>query len=85
MADIELYEEARRQVVGEVYATDASLLPEGAARFAQWALDDRLRFNDYNPYIYPTSNRAGEDFVENPPTLYQSDLDILDILMIELQ
>lgn len=73
MADIELYEEARRQVVGEVYATDASLLPEGAARFAQWALDDRLRFNDYNPYIYPTSNRAGEDFVENPPTLYQSD------------
>ena len=73
MADMDLYEEARRQVVGEVYATDMSLLPEGAARFAQWALDDRKRFNDFNPYVYPTSNRAGEDFVENPPTLYQSD------------
>ena len=67
------YEHERQQVVGEIYATDATLLPEGAARYAQWALEDRLRFNDFNPYIWPTTNRAGEDFVENPPTLYQSD------------
>lgn len=67
------YEKERRQVVGEIYATDATLLPEGAARYAQWALDDRMNFNDFHPYMYPTTNRAGEDFVKNPPTLYQSD------------
>ena len=63
----------QRQVVGEVYATDASLIPEGAARYAQWALDDRLKFNDFNPYEYPQNGRTGEDFVTNPPTVYQSD------------
>ena len=67
------YEAERQQVVGQVYATDKSLLPEGAARFAQWALNDRRNFNDFNPYIWPNSNRAGEDFVTNPPTMLQSD------------
>lgn len=67
-------EAERQQVIGTVYATDKSLLPEGAARFAQWALEDRKKFNDFNPYVYPNSNRAGEDFVTNPPTAYQSDL-----------
>ena len=67
------YEKERQQVVGTVYATDKSLLPEGAARFAQWALSDRKNFNDFNPYIWPNSNRAGEDFVSNPPTMLQSD------------
>lgn len=67
------YEAERQQVVGQVYATDKSLLPEGAARFAQWALSDRKNFNDFNPYIWPNSNRAGEDFVTNPPTMLQSD------------
>lgn len=73
MADMASYENARQQVIGQVIETDMSLLPEGAARYAQWALDDRMNFKDFNPYIYPTTNRAGEDFVENPPTLYQSD------------
>ena len=73
MADMKLYENARQQVIGQVIETDMSLLPEGAARFAQWALEDRMNWKDFNPYIYPTSNRSGEDFVENPPTLYQSD------------
>ena len=68
------YEAERRQVIGQVYATDKSLLPEGAARFAQWALTDRMNFNDFNPMIWPNSNRAGEDFVTNPPTMLQSDL-----------
>lgn len=67
------YEAERKQVLGTVYATDRSLLPEGAARFAQWALDDRKKFNDFNPYIWPNSNRAGEDFVTNPPTMLQSE------------
>ena len=52
------YEAERQQVVGQVYATDKSLLPEGAARFAQWALSDRKNFNDFNPYIWPNSNRS---------------------------
>nr|DAM44847.1 MAG TPA: hypothetical protein [Bacteriophage sp.] len=73
VADMGQYEIARQQVVGQVVETDMSLLPEGAARFAQWALDDRLNFKDFNPYMWPTTNRTGEDFVENPPTLYQSD------------
>lgn len=67
------YEAERQQVIGTVYSTDKSLLPEGAARFAQWSLEDRKNFNDFNPYVWPNSNRAGEDFVSNPPTAYQSD------------
>lgn len=67
------YELERQQIVGSVYGTDKSLLPEGAARFAQWALEDRRNFNDFNPYVWPNSNRAGEDIVTNPPTAYQSD------------
>ena len=67
------YEAERQQVIGTVYATDRSLLPEGAARFAQWALEDRRNFNDFNPYVWPNSNRAGEDFVTNPPTMLQSE------------
>lgn len=67
------YEAERQQVIGTVYSTDKSLLPEGAARFAQWSLEDRKNFNDFNPYVWPNSNRAGEDFVTNPPTAYQSD------------
>ena len=71
--DMVEYEKERQQVLGEVYSTDQSLLPEGAARYAQWALEDRLNFHDINPHTWPTSNRRGEDFVENVPTMYQSD------------
>ena len=71
--DMATYERERQQVLGEVYSTDQSLLPEGAARYAQWALEDRLNFHDINPHTWPTSNRRGEDFVENVPTMYQSD------------
>ena len=71
--DMATYEKERQQVLGEVYSTDQSLLPEGAARYAQWALEDRLNFHDFNPMVWPNNNRAGEDFVKNPPTMYQSD------------
>ena len=67
------YEKERQQVIGEVYSTDKSLLPEGAAKYAQWALDDRLNFEDINPFVWPNQNRTGEDFVNNTPTMYQSD------------
>lgn len=72
-AKMKEYEKERQQVIGEVYSTDKSLIPEGAARFAQWALDDRKKFADFNPYTYPTTGRRGEDFVTNVPTKYQSD------------
>ena len=71
--DMAQYEKERQQVLGEVYSTDQSLLPEGAARYAQWALEDRLNFNDINPYTWPNSNRRNEDVVDNVPTMYQSD------------
>ena len=32
-----------------------------------------MKFNDFNPYEYPQTGRDGEDFVTNPPTVYQSD------------
>lgn len=69
------YEKERKQVIGQVLKTDRSLLPEGAARFAQWALEDRRKFQDFNPYTYPITGRAGEDFVTHPPTAYQSSLE----------
>ena len=69
------YEAERQQVIGTIYSTDFSLLPEGAARFAQWAIEDRLNWNDYNPHIWPNSNRRGEDVVSNPPTMYQSSME----------
>lgn len=75
MADLKLYEKERQQVIGTIYSTDFSLLPEGAARFAQWALEDRLNWNNYNPYLFPNSNRRGEDVVSNPPTMYQSQME----------
>lgn len=69
------YEKERKQIIGQVLKIDRSLLPEGAARFAQWALEDRRKFNDFNPYTYPITGRAGEDFVTHPPTAYQSNLE----------
>lgn len=72
MADIKKYEKERQQILGEIYSTDFSLLPEGAARFAQWAIEDRMNWNDINPNIWPNTNRRGEDVTYNPPTMYQS-------------
>lgn len=43
------YELERQQVIGQVYAVSTELLPEGAAKWATWALSDRLNFQDFNP------------------------------------
>lgn len=72
IADMKLYEKERQQVIGEIYSTDFSLIPEGAARFAQWAIEDRMNWNDINPNIWPNTNRRNEDITYNPPTMYQS-------------
>lgn len=57
----------RQQVVGQVYEVRRDLLPAGAARFAQWALSDRMNFNDFNPMEYRGNNRDGEDTNERSP------------------
>jgi hypothetical protein len=64
------YEHERQQVVGQVYSVNTSLLPEGAAKWATWALEDRLKFNEFNPAIHAQNGRRGEDAISNSP--YQS-------------
>ncbi|MCY7866099.1 hypothetical protein P8918_13590 [Bacillus spizizenii] len=64
------YELERQQVVGQVYAVNSNLLPEGAAKWATWALEDRLKFDEFNPWVWNQNNRRGEDAVNNSP--YQS-------------
>lgn len=62
-AGIPEYEYERQQVIGQVYSLSPDLTPEGAAKYAQWALNDRLDFEDLNPLSWATNNRRGEDFV----------------------
>ena len=60
-------EAERRQVVGEVYATSKALLPEGSAKWATWALADRLNYEEFNPTVYRETNRRNEDAINNSP------------------
>lgn len=55
------YELERQQVVGQVYSVNRDLLPDGAARWATWALEDRRNFREFNPDVYRKTNRDGED------------------------
>lgn len=57
----------RRQVVGEIYSATKELLPEGAARWATWALEDRKNFESFNPTVYRSTNRNNEDSVNTSP------------------
>lgn len=57
------YELERQQIIGQVYAVNTELVPEGAARWCTWALEDRLAFSDFNPEEYPQNNRRGEDAI----------------------
>lgn len=61
------YEAERQQVIGQVYAVNTELLPEGAAKWATWALEDRLKFDEFNPLVWAANNRRGEDAVSNSP------------------
>lgn len=57
----------RRQVVGEVYSATKELLPEGAAKWATWALEDRLNYEGFNPTVYRSTNRNNEDSTNTSP------------------
>lgn len=61
------YEAERQQAIGQVYSVSQELLPEGAAKYAQWALSDILNFEGYNPALYRQNNRRGEDAISNSP------------------
>lgn len=61
------YELERQQVVGQVYSVNSNMLPEGAAKWATWALSDRLGFSEFNPDVYRQNNRDGEDSINNSP------------------
>lgn len=61
------YELERQQIVGQVYAVSTELVPEGAAKWATWALNDRLNFEDFNPQEWPQNNRRGEDSIARTP------------------
>ena len=61
------YELERQQVIGQVYAVNPNLVPEGAAKWATWALEDRLNFEGFNPSVYKQNNRRGEDAINNSP------------------
>lgn len=64
---IKEYELERQQVVGQVYAVSTELVPEGAAKWATWALNDRLNFEDFNPQEWTQNNRRGEDSIARSP------------------
>lgn len=61
------YEAERQQVIGQVYSVSQELVPEGAAKYAQWALSDILNFEGFNPALYRQNNRRGEDAISNSP------------------
>ena len=57
------YEMERQQVVGQVYGVNHEIVPEGAPKWAMWALEDRLNYEGFNPALYAKNNRRGEDAV----------------------
>lgn len=57
----------RQQVVGQVYQVQRDLLPAGAAKYAQWALSDRMNFDQFNPFMWRGNNRRHEDINEISP------------------
>ena len=64
---ISQYEHERQQVIGQVYETSKELVPEGAAKYAQWAISDILNFEGFNPDLYRQNNRRGEDNINTSP------------------
>lgn len=61
------YELERQQVIGQIYSVNHELVPEGAAKWATWALEDRLKSDEFNPALYAKNNRRGEDAVNTSP------------------
>ena len=63
-------ERERQQVVGQVVGFNHNMVPEGGYELAQWALEDRLRYEGFNPDVYTQTNRPGEDNVNS--SIFQS-------------
>ena len=61
------YELERQQVIGQIYAVNHEIVPEGAAKWATWALEDRLNYEGFNPAVHAKTNRRGEDAVNTSP------------------
>ena len=61
------YELERQQVIGQIYSVNHELVPEGAAKWATWALEDRLKSDEFNPALYKKNGRRGEDAVNTSP------------------
>lgn len=61
------YEAERQQVVGQVYEVSRDLVPAGAAKYAEWALEDRMNYEGFNPYMWRINGRRGEDLNETSP------------------
>lgn len=61
------YEMERQQVIGQIYSVNHEIVPEGAAKWATWALEDRLNSDEFNPALYAKTNRHGEDAVNSSP------------------
>lgn len=57
----------RQQIVGQVLSINRDLVPAGAAKYAQWALSDRMKFDEFNPQLWRGNNRDGEDTLEHSP------------------
>lgn len=57
----------RQQVVGTIYEVRRDLVPMGAAKYAQWALSDILKFEEFNPDIWKKTHRKGEDNIDQSP------------------
>ena len=57
----------RQQLVGQVAEVSRDLVPAGAAKYAQWALSDRMNFDEFNPYMWRGNYRKGEDVNEQSP------------------
>lgn len=70
--DVAELEAERQQVIGEIYAVNQNLVPEGAARWATWALEDRLNYEGFNPSEWPSTNRKNEDAVDHVSPTHQS-------------
>lgn len=61
------YEMERQQVIGQVYSATTELVPEGAAKWTTWALEDRLNYEGFNPDVYRKTNRKNEDSINQSP------------------
>lgn len=62
-----MIEVERQQVLGQVYEVRRELVPMGSAIHSQFALEDILKFEEFNPDEKRRTNRKGEDNIEKTP------------------